>query len=88
MGANSLLLAERGLQTHAWGISPGAIEKLRAIAVERQLPIVAEVRDALRDPIPAAQFDVVVVAHYLERALTHAIIAALTAGARQISDEL
>ena len=77
LGANSLLLAERGLQTHAWDISPVAIDKLRAIGVERQLPIVAEVKDALRDPIPAAQFDVVVVAHYLERALTHAIIDAL-----------
>jgi len=80
LGANSLLLAERGLQTHAWDISPVAIEKLRAIAVGRQLPIVAEVKDALRDPIPAAQFDVVVVAHYLERALTHAIINALKVG--------
>jgi SAM-dependent methyltransferase len=80
LGANSLLLAECGLQTHAWDISPVAIEKLRAIAVERQLPIVAEVKDALRDPIPAVQFDVVVVAHYLERALTHAIIDALKVG--------
>jgi SAM-dependent methyltransferase len=80
LGANSLLLAERGLQTHAWDISPVAIDKLRAIGVERQLPIVAEVKDALRDPIPAAQFDVVVVAHYLERALTHAIINALKVG--------
>lgn len=80
LGANSLLLAECGLQTHAWDISPVAIEKLRAIAVERQLPIVAEVKDALRDPIPAVQFDVVVVAHYLERALAHAIIDALKVG--------
>jgi len=80
LGANSLLLAERGLQTHAWDISPVAVEKLRAIAVERQLPIIAEVKDALRDPIPAARFDVIVVAHYLERALTHAIINALKVG--------
>jgi tellurite methyltransferase len=80
LGANSLLLAERGLRTHAWDISPVAIEKLRAVAVERQLPIVAELKDALRDPIPAAQFDVVVVAHYLERALTRAIIDALKVG--------
>jgi tellurite methyltransferase len=80
LGANSLLLAERGLQTHAWDISPVAIEKLRTIAVERQLPIVTEVKDALRDPIPAAQFDVVVVAHYLERALTQTIIDALKVG--------
>ena len=77
LGANSLLLAERGLRTHAWDISPVAIEKLRVIALERNLPIVAEVKDALRDPIPSARFDVIVVAHYLERALTRAIINAL-----------
>ena len=80
LGANSLLLAEHGLQTHAWDISPVAVEKLRAIALERKLPIVAEVKDAMRDSIPPVQFDVVVVAHYLERALTEAIINALKVG--------
>jgi tellurite methyltransferase len=80
LGASSLLLAERGLRTFAWDISPVAIEKLNAVALERSLPIVAEVKDALRDPIPPARFDVIVVAHYLERALTHAIINALAVG--------
>jgi tellurite methyltransferase len=80
LGANSLLLAERGLRTHAWDISPVAVEKLSAVAAERQLPIVAKVKDALRDPIPPACFDVIVVAHYLERALTRAIVDALTVG--------
>jgi len=80
LGANSLWLAEHGLQTHAWDISPVAIAKLRAIGLERQLPITAEVRDALRDPLPPARFDVIVVAHYLERALTQTIINALTVG--------
>jgi tellurite methyltransferase len=80
LGANSLFLAEHGLQTHAWDISPVAIEKLRAIAVARKLPVVAEVKDAVHDVIPPAQFDVVVVAHYLERVLTQAIIGALKMG--------
>lgn len=80
LGANSLLLAEHGLQTQAWDISPVAVEKLRALAVERKLPIIAEVKNALHDPIPPAQFDVVVVAHYLERALTQPIINALKVG--------
>ena len=80
LGANSLMLAERGLQTHAWDISPVAIEKLRSIALESQLPIVAEVKDAVRDPLPPAHFDVIVVAHYLERALTQPIISALKVG--------
>ena len=80
LGANSLLLAEHGLQTHAWDISPVAIKKLRTIAVERHLPIVAEVKDAMHEVLPPVQFDVVVVAHYLERALTHSIINALKVG--------
>lgn len=80
LGANSLLLAERGLQTYAWDISPVAVEKLRATALERGLPVVAEVKDALRDSIPADRFDVIVVAHYLERALTQAIVNALKVG--------
>lgn len=80
LGADSLFLAERGLRTHAWDISAVAVEKLRAIALARRLPIVAEVKDALRDPIPPLRFDVVVVAHYLERALTRSIIDALNVG--------
>jgi tellurite methyltransferase len=80
LGANSVFLAEHGLQTHAWDISPVAIEKLRSIAMERKLPIVAAVKDAMSDVIPPVQFDVVVVAHYLERALTQAIIHALKVG--------
>ena len=80
LGANSLLLAEHGLQTHAWDISPVAVEKLRAVALERRLPIIAEVKDALRDPLPHAQFDVIAVTHYLERALTQPLINALKTG--------
>jgi len=80
LGANSLLLAEHGMETHAWDISPVAVDKLRAIAAERRLPIFAEEKDALRDPLPPACFDVIVVAHYLERALTQAIIDTLKEG--------
>ena len=75
-----MLLAEHGLQTHAWDISPVAVEKLRAVALERRLPIIAEVKDALRDPLPHAQFDVIAVTHYLERALTQPLVNALKTG--------
>lgn len=80
LGANALLLAEQGLTTHAWDISPVAIDKLRHIADERGLPVIGEVKDALRDAIPPMRFDVVVVAHYLERALTRPLIDALKPG--------
>lgn len=80
LGANALLLAERGLTTYAWDISPVAIDKLRHVANERNLPVIGEVKDALRDAIPPALFDVVVVTHYLERALTQSLIDALKVG--------
>jgi SAM-dependent methyltransferase len=80
LGANSLFLAEHGLQTCAWDISPVAVEKLNTLARERGLPVTAEVKDALRDPLPPARFEVVVVAHYLERALTQPLIETLRPG--------
>ncbi|MEK7323285.1 MAG: class I SAM-dependent methyltransferase [Pseudomonadota bacterium] len=80
LGANSLLLAEHGLLTQAWDISPVAIEKLQAIAVERKLPVQAVAKDVLHAPIPPTQFDVIVVSHYLERALTRPIIHGLKVG--------
>ncbi len=80
LGANSLFLAERGLETRAWDISPVAVEKLQAIAVERKLPVHAEAKDLLHAPIPPAQFDVIVVSHYLERVLTQPIIHGLKVG--------
>src|SRR3569832_1463139 len=42
--------------------------------------LLGEVKDALRDVIPPAQFDVVVVTHYLERALTRALVLAVNVG--------
>jgi tellurite methyltransferase len=80
LGANSLLLAERGLKTYAWDMSAVAIEKLRTIAVDRKLPIIADVKDVLHESFPAAHFDVIIVTHYLERALNQAIINALKPG--------
>jgi SAM-dependent methyltransferase len=77
LGGNALFLAGLGLETYAWDISPVAVDKLGALARQRGLPVIAEVKDALRDSIPPARFDVVVVAHYLERALTQPIIQAL-----------
>ena len=80
LGANGRLLAERGLETRAWDLSPVAVEKLNAEAARRGLPLRAEVRDLENSPPEAGRFDVIVVAHFLDRALCPAIAAALRPG--------
>lgn len=77
VGANALLLSSHGLDTWAWDISPVAIEKLRQSARERGLPVTAEARDVLRHPPEPLCYDVIVVAHFLERVLLPHLIAAL-----------
>ena len=79
-GGNALLLAAAGLETHAWDLSPVAIGALRAEAAARGLPIQAQVRDVVADPPPPEAFDVIVVSHFLERALAPALIESLRAG--------
>ncbi len=80
LGANALLLAERGLAVSAWDISPVAIERLQAVADERQLPLQTQVRDVARQPPAPESFDVIVVSHFLERALAPTLVAALRPG--------
>lgn len=77
LAANALLLAEHGLETHAWDFSPAAVEQVRARARERGLRIVAEVRDVVRRPPEPASFDVIVVSRFLERALVPFLEASL-----------
>lgn len=80
LGGNALLLAERGLMTYAWDISPVAMARLARTAAERALPVVTEVRNVLRKPPQAGQFDVIVVAHFLERGLAPNLVSALRPG--------
>jgi SAM-dependent methyltransferase len=76
-GANALFLAAAGLETHAWDLSPVAIERLGRAAVERGLSLSAEVRDVIARPPPAASFDLIVVSYFLERRLAPALADAL-----------
>lgn len=80
LGANSLMLAQMGLDTSAWDISDVAVEHLRAEARRRGLMLHAEARDLLASPPPPGRFDVVVVSRYLERPLMPAILRALRPG--------
>ncbi len=77
LGANALCLAENGLQTHAWDISGEAIKRLQDVSKKEKLAVIAEVRDAIKDPPAPQSFDVIVVSHFLERALFPFLIDAL-----------
>lgn len=80
LGAGALTLAEHGLQVCAWDLSPVAIERLRLECKAQALCLDAEVRDVTREPPMPASFDVILVAHFLDRALVPAIAAALRPG--------
>lgn len=80
-GANALWLAEHsGLEVHAWDLSPVAVTGLEAAARARGLRLSAAVRDVAARPPEPDRFDVVVVAHFLERAIVPALIASLHPG--------
>ncbi len=80
LGGNALALAGRGLAVSAWDLSPVAIERLTGWAAEGGLLLDAAVRDICLDPPAPESFDVVVVTHFLDRALAPALGAALRPG--------
>jgi len=80
LGENALLLAEEGLLVSAWDLSPVAIERLGREAAARGLTVSAQVRDVRTHPPAVDGFDVIVVAHFLDRVLAPAIAASLRPG--------
>ncbi len=80
LGANSLLMAEVGLDVLSWDISPVAIDKLSAVAAERGLSISAQVVDVEHKVPQPDSLDVLVVSHFLSRELIPALTAALRPG--------
>lgn len=80
LGANALLLASRGLETHAWDLSSVAIARLEAEAQARGLTLHGQACDIKTITLPTAGFDVIVCCHYLERPLIPQIIKALRPG--------
>ena len=79
-GGNALLLAEGGLDTEAWDISPVGLAVLQRAAATRSLAITTREMDLAHATLPRAAFDVIVVSRFLERALCPAISAALRPG--------
>ncbi|MDH5544302.1 MAG: methyltransferase domain-containing protein [Gammaproteobacteria bacterium] len=80
LAANGIFLAKRGLQVDAWDISDVVVDKLNAYAKENNLPLNASVHDFTSPELGENQYDVIVVAHYLERALASKICEALKPG--------
>ncbi len=77
LGANAVLLAQQGLQVHAWDSSAVALEKLNQYSADKQLAISTELRDVVQYPPSANYLDVIVVSNFLERTVCPAIIKAL-----------
>lgn len=77
LGANALLMASLGLQSHAWDISGEALAKLTVEAQLRQLEVMTEQRDLSARPPVANSFDIIVVSHFLDRQLCAHLINAL-----------
>lgn len=80
LGANALLLAQRGLETWAWDISSVAIARLQHNLLQANVSVHAEVRDVLAQPLPVEYFDVIVVTRFLERSLAAPLQTALRPG--------
>ncbi|MCK5522542.1 MAG: methyltransferase domain-containing protein [Thiomargarita sp.] len=77
LGANALLLARHGLETHAWDYAQTALERLQRDAETQQVQIHTQIRDVLIEPPSPATFDVIVVCHFLYRNLAPTLIQAL-----------
>lgn len=80
LGGNALFLATKGLEVHAWDISPVAIDKLTARAIKQGLTLQTQARDCISHPPEANSFDLIIVSRFLEREICPAITAALKPG--------
>ena len=80
LGGNALLLAQHGLDTHAWDISDVGLDKLQQLATQQHLPVHTEQRNLVVQPPAEKSFDVIVVSYYLERTLFPALARALKPG--------
>jgi len=77
LGGNARLLAERGVRTCAWDLSPVAVAKLDAFGRQWGLPLTAAVRDVDAEPPAPETADVLVVTRFLSRPLVPYLLASL-----------
>jgi len=76
-GANAMLLARHGLETHAWDISSEAIRLLETSSRQSDIQVHCAQRDVVAEPPAAESYDVIVVSRFLERKLIPHLITAL-----------
>ncbi|HIE88478.1 MAG TPA: methyltransferase domain-containing protein [Gammaproteobacteria bacterium] len=80
LGTNSLFLAARGLEVHAWDISKVAVSHLAERAGSLGLNIQTRVINITAAALPVETYDLVITSHYLDRSLPPAILDATRPG--------
>jgi len=80
LGANALFLAEKEMEVQAWDISSLALNKLQQNAQKKSLKIAIKKVFIKPESLPKNTFDVIVLAHFLDRTLCNAIMGALKSG--------
>jgi 2-polyprenyl-3-methyl-5-hydroxy-6-metoxy-1,4-benzoquinol methylase len=80
LGGNSLALIDHGLSVDAWDISPVVVSKLNHYAELHHIALNAQACDLANSDLGKEKYDVILVAHYLERSLAPAIMQALKPG--------
>ncbi len=77
LGGNALFLAQHGLETQAWDISPVALAKLDDKSQSAGLHIQTKPVKITPETFSHQAFDVIVVSRFLDRSLASAILDAL-----------
>lgn len=80
LGSDAVFLATNGLEVQAWDISDHIVKKINEFSAENNLSISAEARDITLNPPEENSYDVITVAHYLDRDIVPALIASLKPG--------
>ncbi len=78
--SDSIFLAKHGLQTDAWDISDAVVAKINSYANKNKLPVNAQARDINVQPPKDDTYDVIVLAHFLERKIVPALINSIKPG--------
>jgi len=80
LAANGCWLAYQGYDVTAWDSSNIAVSKINQYAKQFSISIHAGVRDLEKNPPSQAEFDVVIVSHFLHRPTLHHLVDILKPG--------